>query len=72
MERLVLTLGALGYDPQNFAGYNLIDHIFNHERMVNQGINGPIHALLVLNSGSYILPSKSTWNESNLIDSVLK
>lgn len=72
VERLALTLGVLGYDPRNFEGYNLIDEIFNHERMLNQGINGPVYALLVLKSGNYILPAKSRWNQQNLLETVLQ
>jgi hypothetical protein len=71
-ERLALTLGALGYDPQYYEGYNLIDPIFNHEKMTSQGINGPIYALLVLHSGSYTLPANSKWNQNNLLDVILQ
>ena len=72
LERFVIALAAQGYDPQKYEGYNLIEGIFNHSRMLNQGINGPIYALLVLNSGSYNLPVSNQWNELNLIEVILE
>lgn len=72
LERFVIALGAQGYDPQIYKGYNLISSVFNHTKMMNQGINGPIYALLVLNSGSYNLPASNQWNELNLIEAVLE
>jgi hypothetical protein len=72
LERFAITLAAVGYDPQSFEGLNPIGGIFTHPNMMKQGINGPIYALLVLNSGSYNLPSSHLWNEDNLLDAVLK
>lgn len=72
LERFAITLAALGNDPQNYEGFNLIGGIFNHPNMMKQGINGPIYALLVLNNGSYNLPASNLWNELGLIDAVLK
>ncbi len=71
LERYVIALGARGYDPQAYEGYNLIASVFNHTRMMNQGINGPIYALLVLNSGSYHLPASNQWNELSLTEVIL-
>ncbi|MEX1031277.1 MAG: S-layer homology domain-containing protein [Paenibacillaceae bacterium] len=72
LERFAIALAAIGYDPQNFEGLNPIGGIFDHPNMMKQGINGSIYALLVLNSGSYNLPTSNQWNKENLLDAVLK
>ena len=40
LERVILTLVALGADPQDFAGYNLIEKLANHPNMTMKGSNG--------------------------------
>ncbi len=63
---------AAGGDPQNFAGYSLIDIVVNHPRMINQGANGPIYALLILGSGKHTIAEDAPWNETALIDWLLE
>ncbi|MCP1356812.1 S-layer homology domain-containing protein [Aneurinibacillus migulanus] len=66
-ERIALAVKAVGGDPTNIAGYNLIEKIYNHERMTSQGINGPVFALLVLDSGQYNTPAEAKWTRDTLI-----
>lgn len=54
--RVVLALTAIGKDPTNVAGYNLLTPLGDFEKAVWQGINGPIWALLALDSGGYDMP----------------
>lgn len=49
--RVVLALNALGEDPRDAAGYDLTAPLLDAEQVARQGINGPIFALLALNSG---------------------
>lgn len=51
--RVVLALTALGEDPQSVGGYDLTAPLLDTEMVEWQGINGPIFALLALNSGDY-------------------
>ncbi|GEM_PF-630575 len=67
LERLALSIRAAGGRPESFGGYNLIEAIYNHERMMNQGPNGPAFALLTLDSGSYETNSSAKWSRDKLI-----
>lgn len=71
-ERMVIAVKAAGGDPSDVAGYNLIEKIYNHERMTLQGINGPAFALLALNSGDYLIPENAKWTKDKLIAWILE
>lgn len=70
-ERIVLTLSAIGQDPRDFAGYDLIEKIYNHERMTMQGINGLAFALLALDSKNYPVPDDALWDRERLLEYIL-
>ena len=53
-SRLILALTAIGKDPRDVAGYNLLLPLGDFEQTVSQGINGAIFALLALSSGDYV------------------
>lgn len=55
-SRLSLALTAIGKDPTNVAGYNLLTPLGDYEKTIWQGINGPIWALIALDSGQYEMP----------------
>ena len=55
-SRTILALTALGKDPSDVAGYDLLLPLSDCEQTLRQGINGPIFALLALDSGGYDLP----------------
>lgn len=52
-SRVVLALTAIGKDPTNVAGYDLTAPLNDYDKTVWQGINGPIWALIALDSGNY-------------------
>ena len=54
--RVILALTALGKDPSNVAGYNLLTPLGDYDKTIWQGINGPIFALLALDCGQYGMP----------------
>lgn len=54
--RVVLALTAIGKDPANVAGYDLLAPLGDFDKTVWQGINGPIWALIALDSGNYEVP----------------
>ena len=55
-SRVILALTAIGRDPANVAGYNLLTPLGDFEKTIWQGLNGPIGALIALDSGSYDIP----------------
>ena len=55
-SRTVLVLTALGKDPGNIGGYNLLIPLADFDKVCIQGLNGPIWALIALNAGAYELP----------------
>ena len=57
-SRVILALTAIGRDPSNVAGYNLLTPLGDFEKTIWQGLNGPIWALIALDSGSYDIPEK--------------
>ncbi|QEH70025.1 S-layer homology domain-containing protein [Cellulosilyticum sp. WCF-2] len=59
-SRLILALTAIGKDPSNVGGYNLIEPLGDFDKTIWQGINGPIFALIALDSGNYTIPICST------------
>lgn len=49
-SRVVLTMSALGYDPKNISGYDLLAPLLDFEKTSYQGLNGNIWALIALDS----------------------
>ena len=58
-SRVILGLTAAGYDPTDVAGYDLTKALGDFEKTIWQGINGPIFALIALDSGNYPIPENS-------------
>jgi len=63
-ERVVYCYGTLAkyckekgysveFDPTNVAGYNLLEKLSDYDRVIWQGINSPIWALIALDSNDY-------------------
>jgi len=75
-SRLVLALTAIGADPTNVNGYNLLIPLGDFEKTVWQGINGPVWALLALDSGNYGMPinteAKTQATRQMYIDEILR
>ena len=59
-SRVILGLTAAGYDPRDIAGYDLTEPLGDYEKTVWQGINGPVFALLALDSLNYPIPENAT------------
>lgn len=71
-ERLILVVTALGKDATNVAGFDLLSRIYNNDNMLLQGNNGPIFALIALDSGEYQVPLTAKWNREKLISYLLE
>lgn len=55
-SRAILALTAIGKNPTNVAGFNLLLPLGDFDETVRQGVNGAIFALLALDSGGYEIP----------------
>ena len=70
-SRMILALTAIGKDVTNVGGYNLLAGLSDLEFVKYQGNNGPIWALLALDSGNYPAPTGGTTTRQALIDEIL-
>lgn len=75
-SRVVLALTAIGRDPSNVAGYNLLMPLGDFDKTIWQGLNGPIWALIALDSGNYEIPknpaAKTQATRQLYIDEIIK
>ncbi len=75
-SRVILALTAIGKNPQNVSGYNLLIPLGDFEKTVWQGINGPVWALIALDSRNYSIPenkdAKVQATREMYIDYILK
>lgn len=55
-SRVVLAVTAIGRDPRDVGGFDLLQPLADFDQTVFQGINGAIFALLALDSGAYEIP----------------
>ncbi|MBV1818511.1 S-layer homology domain-containing protein [Clostridium cochlearium] len=55
-SRLIVALTTIGKDPRNVGGYNLLTALGDYDKTIWQGLNGPIWALIALDSGNYPMP----------------
>lgn len=54
--RVVLALTAVGKDPRDVGGYDLLTPLGDFDRVTFQGLNGAVFALLALDAGGYAVP----------------
>lgn len=52
-SRVIIALTALGYDPTNVGGYNLVEKLYDFDNVSKQGINGVIFALIALDTKDF-------------------
>lgn len=55
--RVILALTAIGRDVTNVGGYDLLKGLSNSDYVKKQGVNGPIWALIALDSGKFEIPA---------------
>lgn len=71
----IVALTAIGKDPSNVAGYNLISKLSEFDKVIFQGVNGGIWALIALDTGGYNLPNieelENASTREKLIDFIL-
>lgn len=75
-SKAIVVMTAMGKDARNIAGYNLFEPLADFETVKAQGTNGPIWALIALNTNpAYMIPTvsgvKTQTTEQGLIDYIL-
>ena len=68
-SRVILALTAIGKDPANVGGHNLLKGLDSMNYINKQGINGPVFALIALDSHNY--PAFGDVTRDVLIDRIL-
>ncbi|WP_246362192.1 S-layer homology domain-containing protein [Paenibacillus alba] len=75
-DRVILGLTSIGRSIDQVAGYNLREWLADYDTLIKQGINGPIFALIALDSKSFDIPTvasvKTQTTRELLIDFILK
>ena len=71
-SRVILALTAIGKNPTEVAGYNLLMPLGDYEKTIWQGINGSIWALIALDSGNYEVPKNTNANIQATRDMYIK
>lgn len=70
-SRVIITLSAIGQDARSVGGYNLVEKLYDFDKVKWQGINGAIFALIALDSKHYNLPEGITNSRQKMIDFIL-
>ena len=75
-SRVVLALSSLGFDPTDVAGYDVLSPLGDFDQVCWQGVNGPIWALIALDSRGYDVPAapegKRQTTRDALVDAILE
>lgn len=75
-SRVTVALTAIGADPTDVAGYNLLTPLGDFDKTIWQGINGPVWALIALDTGNYEMPvnteAKRQATRQMYIDEILR
>ncbi|MCM1495163.1 MAG: DUF4430 domain-containing protein [Bacteroides sp.] len=57
--RVILALSAMGKNPREIGGYDLLQPLGNMDYIAGQGVNAAIYALLALDANQYEIPAAS-------------
>ena len=70
-SRLIIALTAIGKDPRNVGGYNIVEKLYDFDNVVWQGVNGAYFGLIALDTWGFELPESATTTRQKLIDHIL-
>lgn len=71
LERISLSLSAMGKDITNVDGVNLAELIYNSPRL-SDGSNELAYALIALDASGVIIPSDALWSRDKIKEEILK
>ncbi len=70
-SRTILALTAIGKDPTDVGGYDLLAKLADMDDVTYQGLNGAIFALIALDSGKYDVPAAAEGGKQTTRDGLL-
>lgn len=71
-SKMIIIMTAIGKDARDIAGYNLFENLADFKKITGQGFNGPIWALIALNSKEeYSTPEMSGVAEQTTEDKLI-
>ena len=59
-SRMILAMNAIGKTNAAVAGYDLFANICDFSKVKKQGLNGPVYALIAIDSCDYVLPTTTS------------
>jgi hypothetical protein len=68
-SRVIVALSSIGVDARNVGGYDLVAPLGDYDKTIWQGLNGPIWALIALDSRNY--PEPTAGIRQKYIDRIL-
>lgn len=75
-SRVIVALSSIGKDARDVAGYDLTKALGDYDKTIWQGLNGPIWALIALDSRNYPIPenpeAKTQATRQMYIDRILE
>ena len=72
LARVALALEAMGKNPTDVGGFNVLEAIYNHKDMMTDSSNCPIFGLLALDGRNYEIPKNAKWSRKDLVKQILK
>ena len=72
LARVALALEAMGKNPTDVGGFNVLEAIYNHKDMMTDSSNCPIFGLLALDGRNYEIPKNAKWSRKDLVEQILK
>ena len=74
-ERVIIALTAMGYDPSDIGGHDLLKRLADYDAVKKQGINSIAFGLIALDSGCYDMPTDPEASTPNsrkkMVDNIL-
>ena len=69
--RVVITLAAMGQDPTDFEGINILERMYNYQGLNNYTSNMMSFTLMAYDAGNWEIPDDALWSREELIDMIL-
>ena len=70
--RVILTLSAMGKDPTDIGGIDLIERTYNDTSLATQSSNQISWSIIALDSKKYETPERALWNRDKLVSELLE
>ena len=71
LARVIITLEAMGENPADVGGVNLLEKLYNSKTIASDTSNCPIWALIALDGWKSEIPADAIWTREELIEQIL-